>query len=110
MKIRIGGKRTGQKNEKCSMKNCGTSLHSKPVYEWNWFIQDANSSFDGEEHRVTICRECYEKLEAQFQHHVVSSNQVNNYMAYEGSVDELDEREKERLHPSYLEKLKNEAS
>jgi len=110
MKIRIGGKKIGQKQENCSMKTCGTSLTNQPIYEWNFFNQDAGSSFDGEEHRVTLCRTCYEKLEAQFQHHVVSSNQLNNFMAYGGTVDELDEREKERLHPSYLKKLEEEAS
>lgn len=110
MKIRIGGKNIGQKNETCSMKTCGTSLTNQPIYEWNFFNQDADSSFDGEEHRVTLCRDCYAKIESQLKGHVISSNTLTQHIAYEGSMEELDEREKERLHPSYLKKLEEAAS
>lgn len=101
MKTRIGGKRTGKRKDKCVIGTCRTPLHMKVVYEWNWFIQDSTSPFDGEEHHITLCSRCYEKLEQQFVGHVVASNEMDAYVAYGGTVEELDKREQERLHRRY---------
>lgn len=101
MKIRIGGNRLGKAEERCSSKDCRHHLEGEPVYEWNWFIQDGKSSFDGEEHHVTLCRGCYEKMEKKFVRHVVSSNEIDQFIAYGSNLNNLPTREKERLGKNF---------
>ena len=102
---RINGNRPSNGTDICCMKECQKTLQNETVYEWNWFIDDRSSQLDGESHHVKLCKDCYEKLDNLFVHHVKQSLEITGHVAYGGNVNDLSEREKERITPDYEKEL-----